>query len=150
MKKKAPEPTTDPRLDLLNGLLGTVEDMTPEELASAIADAGIDLRAARERLYARVSDVRSKLWDKNAEVKSDITSLLTQFRPSHLPTADPRTAQHAAAQWVRDLIDARTPAADSIEFATAARNLDGALTDSDRDIMRELEEELRNTSDDSE
>lgn len=150
MKKKAPEPTTDPRLDLLNGLLGTVEDMTPEELASAIADAGIDLRAARERLYARVSDVRSKLWDKNAEVKSDITSLLTQFRPSHLPTSDPRTAQHAAAQWVRDLIDARTPAADSIEFATAARNLDGTLTDSDRDIMRELEEELRNTSDDSE
>lgn len=148
MKKKAPEPT-DPMLDMLNKLLGRVEDLTPEELTSAIADAGIDLRIARERLYARVSEVRSKLWEKNAEVKSDITSLLTQFRPSHLPTSDPKVAQRAAASWVRDLIDSPKPTTGAIEFAAAARNQDGALTESDRDIVRELEKELRNPSDDS-
>lgn len=148
MKKKAPEPT-DPMLDVLNRLFGPVEEMTPEELTSTIADAGIDLRAAQEGLFARVSEVRSKLWEKNAEVKSDITSLLTQFRPSHLPTSDPKVAQRAADSWVRDLIDSPKPATDAIEFATAARNLEGTLTDSDQDVMRELEDELRNRSDDS-
>lgn len=147
MKKKAPEPA-DPRVDVLNSLLGPVEEMTPEELTSEISDAGIDTRAAREKLYARVSEVRAKLWESNAEVKPDITSLLTQFRPSHLPTSDPKVAQRAATGWVRDLIDSK-PATGAIEFATAARNLEGTLTDSDRDIMRELEEELRNPSDDS-
>lgn len=148
MKKKAPEPT-DPMLEVLDRLLGPVEELTPDELTAAISDAGIDLRAARERLYTRVSEMRSKLWEKNAEVKSDITSLLTQFRPLHLPTSDPEVAQRAAASWVRDLVDSPKPATSAIEFAAAARNLEGTLTDADRDIMRELEEELRNTSDDS-
>jgi hypothetical protein len=145
MKKKAPEPT-DPTLDALSRLLGPVEEMTPEDVTSEIVDSGIDLRAAQEKLFARVSDLRSRLWEKNADVKSDVTSLLTQLRPSHLPTSDPKIAQSSAVGWVRALIDTPSPAAGTVEFATAARNLDGSLTDSDREIMRELEEELRKPS----
>lgn len=141
MTKKSKDPS-DPVLDMLDKLLGPVEDMSPDELLSTITDAGIDLVAARRRLYERVSEKRSSLWEENAEVTSDITSLLAQLRPHDLPSSDPKVAQKAAGSWLRDLVD-RRPTAGDIEFAAAARNLDGPLSDSDRDIMREMEEELR-------
>jgi len=142
MKKKSPDPS-DPLLELLDNLLGPVEDMSSDELTSALTEAGIDLAAARGKLYAQVSDKRSKLWEAKLDAPSDITSLLAQLRPHHLPSADPRVAQQAAASWLRDLVDRRQPIGDDIEFATAARNLDGPLTDSDQNVMRELEEKLR-------
>jgi hypothetical protein len=36
---------------MLDKLLGPVEDMSAEELSSTIADAGIDVATARQRLY---------------------------------------------------------------------------------------------------
>jgi hypothetical protein len=75
-----------------------------------------------------------------------VTSLLSQLRPHDLPSSDPNVAQKAAASWVRDLLDRRPPV-DGIEFAAAARNLEGPLSDADRDIMRELEEQLRSQQD---
>ena len=53
MTKKSKDPS-DPVLDMLDKLLGPVEDMSPDELLSTITDAGIDLVAARRRLYERV------------------------------------------------------------------------------------------------
>ena len=141
MTNKSKDPS-DPVLDMLDKLLGPVEEMSADQLSSTIADAGIDLAAARRRLYERVSDKRSKLWEKNAEVTSDITSLLTQLRPHDLPSSDPKVAQKVAGSWLKDLVD-RRPAAGDIEFVAAARNLDSLLSPSDQDIMRELEGELR-------
>ncbi|MGE3577209.1 MAG: hypothetical protein AB7I25_02030 [Vicinamibacterales bacterium] len=141
MKKKAPD-SAESMLDPLNRLLGQIEDLTSEELAEEIGEGGIDLRSAQEALYARVSELRAKLWEKNLDVKSDVTSLLTQMRPLHLPTSDPKVAKDAAARWVHELIAAPKPTDGTIEFAAAARNLDGSLTDADRDIMRELQEAL--------
>jgi hypothetical protein len=149
MKKKAPEPQ-DASLELLNRLLGPVEELTPDELNAAIAAAGVDLPRARERLYAQVSELRSRAWERNAQVTPDIASLLAQFRPAHLPTSDPKVAQRAATTWVRDLLERPRPQAGPVEFAAAARNLDGELGDADRDVLRELEDELRRKSDESE
>lgn len=148
MKKKAPEPA-DATLEILDRLLGPVEEMTSDELTSTIAEAGLDLQAAREKLYARVSEIRSKAWERNANVTSDVTSLLSQLRPPHLPTADPKVAQRAAATWVRDLLERSRSASGPVEFAAAARNLDGGLADADQKILRELEDEVRRMSDDS-
>jgi hypothetical protein len=88
MTKKSKDPS-DLALEMLDKLLGSVEDMSADELSSTIADAGIDLVAARRRLYERVSEMRSKLWEKNANVSSDITSLLAQLRPHDLSSSDP-------------------------------------------------------------
>lgn len=148
MKKKAPEPA-DAVLEMLDRLLGPVEEMTADELTSAIGEAGIDLPATREKLYARVSEMRSKAWEKNVNVTTDITSLLSQLRPPHLPTSDPKVAQRAAATWVRDLLERPRPAPESVDLAAAARNLDGALADVDQEILRELQDEVRRMSDDS-
>ena len=145
MTKKPSDPSL-PALDMLDKLLGQVEEMSHEELSSTIAAAGIDLAAARRRLYDRVSEKRSRLWEKNAEIPLAVTSLLSQLRPHDLPSSDPNVAQKAAASWVRDLLDRRPPV-DGIEFAAAARNLEGPLSDADRDIMRELEEQLRSQQD---
>lgn len=148
MKKKAPEPA-DVRLEVLDRLLGPVEEMTADELTSAIADAGLDIQAAREKLYARVSEMRSKAWESNANVTADVASLLSQLRPPHLPTSDPKVAQRAAATWVRNLLERPRPTSGPVEFAAAARNLDGALADADQEILRELEDEVRRMSDES-
>lgn len=148
MKKKAPEPA-DAVLEMLDRLLGPVEEMAADELTSAIGEAGIDLPSAREKLYARVSEMRSKAWERNANVTTDVTSLLSQLRPPHLPTSDPKVAQQAAATWVRDLLERPLPATGPVELAVAARNLDGALADADEEILRELENEVRRMSDDS-
>ncbi|MCC7010053.1 MAG: hypothetical protein IT184_14700 [Acidobacteria bacterium] len=148
MKKKAPEPA-DAMLEMLDRLLGPVEEMTADELTSAIAEGGLDLQAAREKLYARVSGMRSKAWERNADVTTDITSLLSQLRPPHLPTSDPKVAQRAAATWVRDLLERPRSASGPVEFAAAPRNLDGALADADQEILRELEDEVRRMSEDS-
>ncbi|MEO8481534.1 MAG: hypothetical protein ABI634_04940 [Acidobacteriota bacterium] len=148
MKKKAPEPA-DAALDMLNRLLGPVEDMAADELTSAIAEAGIDLPAAREKLYTRISEMRSKAWERNSSVTTDITSLLSQLRPDHLPTSDPKVAQRAAATWVRDLLERPLSATGPADLAVAARNLDGTLADADQKILRELEDEVRRMSDDS-
>ena len=145
MKKKAPEPH-DPSLELLDRLLGPVEEMTPDELNAAIAASGVDLPTAREKLYARVSELRSRAWEKNAQVTADVTSLLEQLRPAHLPTSDPKAKERAAARWVRDLLEPARPQAGPVEFAAAARNLDGELGDADQDVLRELEDELRRMS----
>ena len=48
---------------MLDRLLGPVEEMAADELTSAIGEAGIDLPSAREKLYARVSEMRSKAWE---------------------------------------------------------------------------------------
>lgn len=149
MKKKAPEPQ-DASLDLLDRLLGPVEEMTADDLNAAIAAAGVDLRKAREKLYAQVSELRSRAWERNDPVTTDVASLLAQFRPAHLPTSDPKVAQRAAATWVRDLLERPRPQAGPVEFAAAARNLDGELADADKDVLRELEDELRRKSDGSE
>ena len=141
MTKKKVKDTSDPVLEVLDKLLGPVEDMSADELSSTIADAGIDIPSARRSLYVRVSEVRSKLWEKNADVSSDITSLLQQFRPHDLPSSDPKVVQKAAASWLRDLVDRRPPVG-AVKFTAAARNLDGTLSDRDLDVMRELEEEL--------
>lgn len=149
MKKKAPEPR-DTSLDLMDRLFGPVEEMTADELNAAIAAAGVDLPKARERLYAQVSELRSRAWERNANVTTDVTSLLAQLRPAHLPTSDPKVAQRAAATWVRDLLERPRPHAGPVEFTAAARNLDGELGDVDQDVLRELEDELRRRSDESE
>ncbi|HEY7789813.1 MAG TPA: hypothetical protein VIC33_04830 [Vicinamibacterales bacterium] len=148
MKKKAPEPP-DASLELLDRLLGPIEEMTTDELSTAVRESGVDLSAAREKLYAQVSELRSRAWEKNANVTTDITSLLSQLRPPHLPTSDPKVAQRAAATWVRDLLERPRSASGPVEFAAAARNLDGALADVDQEILRELEDEVRRLSDDS-
>jgi hypothetical protein len=144
--KKSKNPS-DPILEVLDKLFGQVEDMSQDELSSSIADAGIDLTAARRKLYERVSAMRSKLWERNENESADMKSLLAQLRPHDLPTADPKVAQKAAGNWLRDLVD-RRPTGGRLEFAAAARNLDGPLSDRDRDVMRELEEELRSEHDD--
>jgi hypothetical protein len=105
---------------------------------------------ARERLYAQVSELRSRLWERNAQVTTDVMSLLAQFRPAYLPTSDPKVAQRAAVTWVRDLLERPCPQTSPVEFAAAARNLDGELGDADQDVLRELEEELRRGSDEPE
>ncbi len=145
MKKKSKDPS-DPAIQMVDKLLGPVEDLSQDELLSTIADAGIDLAAARRTLYEKVSDLRSTLWAKNADVSSDITSLLSQLRPHDLPSSDPKVAAKAAGSWIRDLVDRHVPGG-TVEFAVAARNLDGSLSAADQEVMRELEQELKSQQD---
>ena len=70
----------------LDEILGPVEEMSEVEISSTIAAAGIDLAAARRRLYEQVIEKRARLWASNQSVSSDITTLLEQFRPHDRPS----------------------------------------------------------------
>ncbi len=142
MKKKASDPS-EPLLEVLDHLLGPIEGQSPDELADELMSAGIDVVAARDSLYARVSEIRSKLWEAQRDVTSDMSSLLLQLRPHHLQSNDPKVAEKLAARWVRDLVDCVKPIGMEIEFATAARSLDGPMSASDEDVMRELQDSIR-------
>lgn len=139
---KTPKDQTDPALRRLDEILGPVEEMSDVEISSTIAAAGIDLAAARRRLYEQVIEKRARLWASNQSVSSDITTLLEQFRPHDRPSSDPAVAEKVAAGWLRDMVDRRIDAG-PLEFATAARNLDGQLSENDQQVLRELEEELK-------
>lgn len=139
MKKKSKD-SPDPVLDLLDKLLGPVEELSGDELSAEIANAGIDLASARRRLYERVSQMRSALWEKNIEVPSQMVSLLNQFRPHDLPSSDPIVAKQAAASYLRDLVGRSVS---QVQFAVAARNLDGTLSEYDEMVRRDFEEELK-------
>ena len=141
MKKKSNEPSGE-LADALDLLFGKVDDLSSDELSISLADAGIDVAAVQKRLYDRVSELRGQLWEKNAEVTSDITSLLSQLRPADMPTSDPRKAAGAAVTWLRNLTERKVPPG-PIEFAAAARNLRGKLSEHDRHVIEELEQQVR-------
>jgi hypothetical protein len=140
-KKDAP----DPMDELLDRLLGPVTEMSDDEIDAVLGAAGIDVVSARNALYAKVSGMRSDLWQKNVEVPSQMVTLLDQLRPHGLPTSDPKTARRAAGTWVRDLL-AKRPSEKS-DFAFAARGRDGDLSDNDDKLRQELEEELASSID---
>jgi len=142
MKKKTSDPS-EPLLEVLDHLLGPIEGLSPDELADELTSAGIDVAAARDSLYARVSEKRSKLWEAQRDVTTDMSSLLSQLRPHHLQSNDPKVAEKMAARWVRDLVGSVKPIGMEIEFATAARGLDGPMSSSDEDVMRELQDRIR-------
>jgi hypothetical protein len=139
VRKKTKKDSSDATLELLDQLLGPVEEMSEDEVNAVLSEAGIDAAAARRRLYEKVSEMRSALWEQNAPVPSQITSLLTQLRPHDLPTSDPVVAQKAAGVWVKDLLAAR-PIAPALAFA--ARGRQGDLSERDDEVRRELEKEL--------
>src|SRR5262245_27579373 len=141
MSKSKKDPP-DPVDAMLEKLLGPVEEMSEAELDELLAEAGIDVQAAARALYEKASDMRAVLWKKNVDVPSHLTSLLGQLRPADLPTSDPDVAQRAAGKWIKNLITARPAASGELAFAARGRDGDGALSEHDDQVRRELEREV--------
>jgi hypothetical protein len=141
--KKTKKDSSDPMIELLDRLLGPVEEMSEAELDAVLSEAGIDASVARRDLYSKVSEMRSVLWERNAEVPSQITSLLNQLRPHDLPSSDPVVAQRQAGTWIKDLLGRRPRA--RLDLAFAARGRDGDLSCNDEQVRRELESEIESS-----
>jgi hypothetical protein len=138
--KRAKKDSPDPLIELLDKVLGPVDEMSEAELDAVLSEAGIDSSVAGRELHAKASEMRSALWAKNADVPSQLSSLLRQLRPHDLPSADPVVALELAGKWVKTLLG-RRPAA-KLALAFAARERHGDLSDNDEQVRRELENEI--------
>lgn len=138
--RKTKKDSSDPMIELLDKLLGPVEEMSEAELDAVLAEAGIDQSVAGRELHAKASEMRSALWAKNAEVPSQLSSLLRQLRPHDLLSSDPVVAQEQAGKWIKTLLGRRPTA--KLDLAFAARERLGELSDNDEQVRRELENEI--------
>src|SRR5262245_15287535 len=85
--------STDKRFEeaneLLDNLLGPVEDWSQDEVRAFLADAGVDLKTTSEKLYERVNQVAAAYRARNQEVPISISGLLEQLRRAAIRTVAP-------------------------------------------------------------
>jgi len=119
-------------LVLMDALLGSVEEMSSEELSSTLAEAGVDADAARRRLVESVRANHSRLFERDAPVPADISSLLAQLDPGDAGSPESASTKRARSNWLRDLVERRL-ASGEVALAAKANEPTGSQDDKDPD-----------------
>jgi hypothetical protein len=127
---------------LFDDLLAPIEEWSGQEVDQFIADAGIDIDAASNALFERVSEIAGTYRAKNQDVPDPVTELLRQLRPVDLPTSDPDVAKSAARKWIASL---RRPKSlfVPLQVAHAFQKKKGELGSKDRSVLENMEAKLR-------
>ena len=85
--------STDERFEeaneLLDKLLGPVEDWSQDEVREFLADAGVDLKTTSEKLHERVNQVAAAYRARNQDVPISISGLLEQLQRAAIRTVAP-------------------------------------------------------------
>jgi 3'-phosphoadenosine 5'-phosphosulfate sulfotransferase (PAPS reductase)/FAD synthetase len=127
---------------LFDDLLAPIEEWSGQEVDQFIADAGIDIDAASNALFERVSEIAGTYRAKNQDVPDPVTELLRQLRPVDLPTSDPDVAKSAARKWIASL---RRPKSlfVPLQVAHAFQKKKVELGSKDRSVLENMEAKLR-------
>ena len=127
---------------LLDRLLGPVDEWSRTDLDRAVADAGIDVDETDRKAFERVSEIAASYRQGNRDVPRPVAEFLRQMRPTDLPAHDAPTAKASAQRWIARL---RRPSAASAppQVAYAFRNKKDQLDSKDRAVLEGLEAKLR-------
>lgn len=140
MAKRREDPF-DKMFEIVDKMFGPVEEVTSEDVARFLSDAGADTDALKRRLYERASELRGEYWARNANPPEHLLDFLRQVRPADLPSSDPATIAAAARKLVDRLLNAPVSAQPEIVFAYRDKKEEVAADDSA--LLDELAERLK-------
>lgn len=140
MAKRRDDPF-DKMFELVDKMFGPVEELTSEDVARFLTDAGANTDALKRRLYERASELRGVYWARNANVPEHLQDFLRQLRPPDLPSSDPITIAAAARKLVDRLLNAPVSAQPEVVFAY--RDKKEEVTADDSALLDELAERIK-------
>lgn len=140
MAKRRDDPF-DKMFELVDKMFGPVEELTSEDVARFLADAGANTDALKRRLYERASELRGEYWARSANPPEHLQNFLRQLRPPDLPSSDPTTIAEAARKLVDRLLNA--PVSTQPEVVFAYRDKKEQVSKNDSALLDELAERLR-------
>jgi hypothetical protein len=140
MAKRRDDPF-DKMFDLVDKMLGPVEELTSEDVARFLTDAGANTDALKRRLYERASELRGEYWARQANPPEHMQDFLRQLRPPDLPSSDPTTIAAAARKLVDRLLN--TPVNAQPEVVFAYRDKKDEITADDWALLDELAKRVK-------
>ena len=140
MAKRQDDPF-DKMFDLLDRMLGPVDEVTSEDVARFLTDTGGNTDALKRRLYERASALRGEYWARSANPPEHLQDFLRQLRPPDLPSSDPATIAAAARKLVDKLLNKPVSAQPEVVFAY--RDKKEEVTAGDSALLDELAERVK-------
>ena len=131
----------DKMFELMDKMFGPVEELTSEDVACSLTDAGANTDALKRRLYERASELRGEYWARNVNPPEHMQDFLRQLRPPDLPSSDPTRIAAAARKLVDRLLNAPVSAQPEVGFAY--RNKNEEVTPDDSALLDELSERVK-------
>jgi hypothetical protein len=145
MRKKRDKEEVD-RIDATyNALYNNLDQLPIDDVRRALADAGVDRTALRERLHMRAKAVAQAGRAEGRSASPALARLLEQTGdPTALPT-DPKRALDKAKRYLADVFDIGNARAQP-QVVGAFRG-EGDLSDRDQETIDEIDAELRARAD---
>ena len=140
MAKRHDDPF-DKMFDLLDKMLGPVDEVTSEDVARFLTDTGANTDALKRRLYERASALRGEYWARSANPPEHLQDFLRQLRPPDLPSSDSTTIAAAARTLVDRLLNKPVSAQPEVVFAY--RDKKEEVTADDSALLDELAERVK-------
>lgn len=141
MSKKRDKEELDRINATYDALYNDLEAMSIEDVRRALADAGIDRTALRERLNLRANEMARAGRAEGHGASEALKRLLEQAGdPTSLPP-DPTRAFEKAKRYMTSLFGGN-PAGAQVQIVGAFRG-EGDLTDGDKKTIDEIDAELR-------
>jgi hypothetical protein len=139
--------STDKRFEEINklfdDLLGAVEDWQSQDIDQFLADAGVDIAAANQKLYERVSEIAGTYRARNENVPEPIVEFLGQMRPIDRLPQDSQAAKSAARKWIATRLRPK-PQLNVPQVVYSFRNKKDHLSIKDQAFLEVLEARLKN------
>jgi hypothetical protein len=132
--------------ELIDDVLGKIEELPSDEVSRFLADVGNDTDAVKRKLYERASQIRGEYWARNVDPPAHVQDFLAQLRPTDLPSADPAIAAASARKRIGQLLG--RPVGPRSELAFAFRDKQGEITPEDAALLEELAARLKEDADD--
>jgi len=139
MSKKRDNEDLD-RIDATyDALFNNLDEVPIEEVRRALADAGVDRSALRERLHERANAMARAGRASGRSAPPALARLLEQTGDARTLTADPTRALDKAKRYLADLF---SPGTGGAQVVGAFRG-EGELSDRDKETIDEIDAELR-------
>jgi hypothetical protein len=145
MSRKRDNEEMDRLTATYDALYNALGDVPIEEVRRALAEAGIDRTALRERLHARANETARSIRAAGHGASPAVTRLIEQTGPATALPADPARALDKARQYMANLFG--PGAAGATPQIVGAFRGEGDLTARDQDTIDDIDAELRARAD---
>ncbi len=141
MSKKRDKEEIDRINATYDALYNDLSELPIEDVRRALADAGVDRTAVRERLHARAKEIARTARAAGKAASPALTRLIEETGDANALPADPKRAFAKAKQYMTNLFG-RAPASAQPQIVGAFRG-EGDLTDRDKETIDDIDAELR-------
>src|SRR4029077_18141643 len=141
MNKKRDKEELDRIIATYNALFNDIEDTPIEEIRRALADAGVDRSALRERLHSRAKEIARAARAQGRAALPALVNLIDQTGDAKTLSGDPKRAFDKAKRYMSNLFMTGTPGT-ATQIVGAFRG-EGDLNEHDKQTIEEIDTELR-------